>query len=101
MIRLEVFHSEPPKMNHPLCTDDVVAAISNSGVLAVVERTHNDVDTHDPYLGHDEILGMSHDKSIDDRAFRKFKKDGIPPRNTVPSTVEPDGWPRLDSGNST
>lgn len=70
-------------MEHPLYTDDVVARKSNLSMLATVERTHADVETHEPYPGRDEIEKINKDNDIRKSAFNQFMRDGIPPKGTV------------------
>lgn len=69
-------------MDRPLHPDDIVARKSDLTQLAVVERTCGDIDTHVPYPGHGQEP-ITHDKSISSAAYRRFMKDGIPPKDTV------------------
>lgn len=73
-------------MSSVFCTEDLVAMKSDPAILGTVERTHADVDTHEPYPGRIESkLGAAIicDKDISKATFKRFKKDGIPPPNTV------------------
>ncbi|KAK3721890.1 hypothetical protein LTR37_002706 [Vermiconidia calcicola] len=70
-------------MDRPLHTDDLVANKSKTTQLAVVERTYADVDTHEPHPERDEIDNLVHDRTVKKAAFRKFLKDGVPPKGTV------------------
>jgi len=70
-------------MDRPLHPDDIVAKGSNESQLGVVERTHGDVDTHDPYPERNEVDPIKHDREINQTTFRKFKRDGVPPKGTV------------------
>ena len=69
-------------MDRPLYPDDIVAKKSNESLLAVVDRTHGDVDTHEPRPGQGEE-SINRDKDIKKSAFTKFMKDGIPPKGTA------------------
>ena len=70
-------------MERPLYPDDVVALRSDEDLLAVVERTHSEVDTHEPYPGRSEPDRISHDNSIKKNVFNQFMKDGVPPNGAV------------------
>ncbi|TKA34298.1 hypothetical protein B0A50_00278 [Salinomyces thailandicus] len=71
-------------MDHTLHVDDIVSRTSNKTVsLGVVERTHGDVDTHEPRPNRIEPEPIKHDSQISQAAFRQFKRDGIPPKGTV------------------
>ncbi|KAK4541974.1 hypothetical protein LTR36_007174 [Oleoguttula mirabilis] len=70
-------------MDRPLHTDDVVAKKGNENQLGVIERTHADVDTHEPYPEREEDDPIRHDREISQAAFRKFHRDGVPPQGTV------------------
>lgn len=70
-------------MDRPLYPDDVVAHKADATQLAVVERTHGEIDTHTPSPGRTEQEPIKNDKSISKSSFRKFMKDGIPPTDTV------------------
>ena len=66
-----------------LQTDDVVALATDDSMLGVVERTHGDVDSHEPYPGRDEPDKIRHDRSISKTLFIQFMRDGVPPKDTV------------------
>lgn len=70
-------------MDTPLHADDIVAKKSDERSLAVVERTHSDIDTHAPYPARDEPDPITHDRSISSSAFRNFMRDGVPPKDTA------------------
>ena len=70
-------------MDRTFCQDDVVAKKGKENQLGVVERTHADVDTHDPYPERDEVDPIHRDREIGKAAFHKFKRDGVPPKGTV------------------
>lgn len=70
-------------MESPLHPDDLVALKSNDTLLGVVEKTHGDVDTHEPHPGRSEPDRITHDKNIEKPVFNTFMKDGIPPKGTV------------------
>lgn len=70
-------------MDSILYPDDVVAKKANESLLAVVERTHGDVDTHEPRPGRTEPEPVGHDSDIKTSVFKKFMKDGVPPEGTV------------------
>lgn len=69
-------------MDRPLHPDDIVAKKADPKQLAVVERTCEDIDSHTPYPGHGQEP-INHDKSISHSAFRRFMRDGVPPKDTV------------------
>ncbi|KAK4503693.1 hypothetical protein PRZ48_004608 [Zasmidium cellare] len=72
----------------PLYLDDIVVKKSDNQ-LAVVERTVEDIDSHTPYPAHGEEP-IGHDTSISHSAFRRFLRDGIPPKDTVLIRVRDD-----------
>lgn len=65
---------------HP---DDIVASKADAKCLAVVERTHGDVDSHTPYPAKDEDELIRRDKDISLASFRRFMKNGVPPPGTI------------------
>ena len=65
---------------HP---DDIVASKADEKSLAVVERTHGDIDTHTPYPGKDEDEPIHRDKDISQATFKRFMSIGAPPKDTV------------------
>ena len=69
-------------MDRPLYTDDVVASKTDATKLAVVERTHADVDSHEPDVGRTDP-GVQRDKAVPVKSFKQFMRDGIPPKGTV------------------
>ena len=69
--------------SRPLHPDDIVARKGSEELLGVVERTHGDVDTHEPYPQRDEDEDIVKWPSISPSEFRKFLGDGIPPKDTV------------------
>jgi len=70
-------------MDRPLHPDDIVCSKANDERLAVVERTHADVDTHEPFPGRSETGAIKHAKDITPAVFKRFMKDGVPPKGTV------------------
>lgn len=70
-------------MDRSLHTDDVVAKKGNENQLGIIERTHADVDTHEPFPEREEGERIKHDRDISQAAYRKFSKDGVPPKGTV------------------
>ena len=68
-------------MDPSLYVDDVVARKSDEFILGVVERTHEDVDSHDLYPGSYERV--KRDKDTLKSLFKTFMKDGVPPKRTV------------------
>jgi ubiquitin-conjugating enzyme E2 O len=80
-------------------TEDVVTLQVNRRDLAgnlamgIIERSPSDVDTHTPQPDRDYEKLLCH-KDVPKAEFRKFKKTGVPPPNTVlvewqgPNTVE-------------
>lgn len=73
----------PNMADRLLYPDDIVAKKANLSLLAAVERTHGDVDTHIPRPSQNELDPIKPDASISRAAFRQFLKDGIPPKDTV------------------
>ncbi|KAF2773269.1 hypothetical protein EJ03DRAFT_286142 [Teratosphaeria nubilosa] len=67
----------------PFFPDDLVASKADQTQLGVIERTHGEVDTHEPYPERAEGGSIAHDRDIPKRAFRQFLKDGIPPKGTA------------------
>lgn len=65
-----------------LCPDDIVSYKGDPSQLAVVERTHQDVDTHEPNLSETEPMDIMAD-GVDVVAVRRFVQTGIPPKGTV------------------
>ncbi|KAK5130093.1 hypothetical protein LTR08_002481 [Meristemomyces frigidus] len=70
-------------MARPLHPDDVVLKRANEAQIGIIERTHADVSTHDPNPESLEAEPIKHDRSIAQPLFRKFKRDGVPPKGTV------------------
>lgn len=70
-------------MNHPLHCDDVVVRKAEHTQQGVVDRTHGDIDSHQPYPGRTESDVLDHDRSISRADFQQFMKDGAPPKDTV------------------
>jgi ubiquitin-conjugating enzyme E2 O len=70
-------------MDGPLHPDDIVVRKDNEAILAVVERTHDGIDTHQPYPGRTEVEPIKPDRSISQADFRRFMKSGVPPKDTV------------------
>ncbi|KAK3622714.1 hypothetical protein LTR56_022007 [Elasticomyces elasticus] len=70
-------------MDRPLHTDDIVSKKNSPTLLAVVERTPSDIDTHEPRPQHYEPSNIKCHSSISKPIFRRFLKDGVPPKNTV------------------
>ncbi|KAK0271982.1 hypothetical protein LTR91_000651 [Friedmanniomyces endolithicus] len=70
-------------MERPLHVEDIVSKKSDHTVLALVERTHADVDTHEPNPKRHEQGPIKRHADVSPASFRKFLKDGVPPRGTV------------------
>ncbi|KAF7188560.1 putative ubiquitin-conjugating enzyme E2 38 [Pseudocercospora fuligena] len=70
-------------MEQVLHQDDIVAKKSDEKSLAVVERTHSDIDTHIPLPRRTEEEPISCGPGVSQSAFRRFLVDGVPPRDTV------------------
>jgi ubiquitin-conjugating enzyme E2 O len=70
-------------MSGRLYIEDLVALAANEYRLGIVERTHEDVDTHAPYPGSSSEVPIDCDPSININNFDTFMKDGIPPPGTV------------------
>ncbi|KAK3626822.1 hypothetical protein LTR22_023026 [Elasticomyces elasticus] len=70
-------------MDRPLHTDDIVSRVNSPSLLAVVERTASDIDTHEPRPQHYEPSNIKCHSSISKQIFRRFLKDGVPPKDTV------------------
>ncbi|GAB1737011.1 hypothetical protein NU219Hw_g374t1 [Hortaea werneckii] len=64
-------------------TDDIVAKINNGHHLGVVERTYNDITTHEPYPERTQPAPIKRDADISFEQWNRFRRDGIPPRGTV------------------
>ncbi|KAK3673300.1 hypothetical protein LTR78_006845 [Recurvomyces mirabilis] len=70
-------------MESTLHSDDIVASLADDSRLGVVERTHADVDTHEPHPQDTEEGHIKHDRGIDQFRFRQFLKEGVPPKGAV------------------
>ncbi|KAK1072177.1 hypothetical protein LTR74_002751 [Friedmanniomyces endolithicus] len=70
-------------MERPLHVEDIVSKKSDATVLAVVERTHADVDTHEPNPKRHEPGPIKRHADVPVAQFRRFLSDGVPPRGTV------------------
>ncbi|EMD01106.1 hypothetical protein BAUCODRAFT_62478 [Baudoinia panamericana UAMH 10762] len=70
-------------MDRLLYPDDLVAKRTDETKLGIVERTHSDVDSHSPHPQRGEEFRIKRDRDISGRTFRKFLKDGVPPKGTV------------------
>ena len=63
--------------------DDVCTVKDDSEVVAFIERSYTDVDTHEPYPSQ-HISGMiERHHRVSKPAFKRFAVDGIPPKGTV------------------
>ena len=65
-------------MEIQLYTDDLVADKTDRNQIGEVERTYEDVSTHEP--AHRSI---SAGKDITRKQFKKFLREGIPPQGSV------------------
>lgn len=66
------------------CTEDLVARRGGDPHdVATVDRTHSDVDTHEPQPGRHEYEPMLENDSVSKSARRHFLRDGVPPKGTV------------------
>lgn len=70
-------------MERPLHCDDIVVKRSDHRQQGVVDRTHGELDSHQPYPGQTEADAIDHDKSLSKPIFRQFMQDGVPPKDTV------------------
>lgn len=70
-------------MEQLLHQDDIVAKKSDEKALAVVERTHYDIDTHMPLPRRTEEEPIKCGSGVSQSAFRRFLVDGVPPKDTV------------------
>lgn len=70
-------------MDRPLHPDDIVARKADESQLGVIERTHGEVDTHEPWPERSELEPIRWDRDISYVAFRRFTRDGVPPKGTV------------------
>ncbi|RMY99778.1 hypothetical protein D0860_08214 [Hortaea werneckii] len=64
-------------------TDDIVAKVNNGNHLGVVERTYNDITTHEPHPERTQPAPIKRDTDIPYEQWNRFRRDGIPPRGTV------------------
>lgn len=67
-------------MEKPLHPDDVIRKRSRPEHVGIIERTHADVDTHEPSPQRHESDTITKDKDVSQRAFSQFLRDGVPPR---------------------
>ncbi|GAB7337808.1 hypothetical protein MBLNU457_4216t3 [Dothideomycetes sp. NU457] len=63
--------------------DDVCVLKDDSATVAIVERSHNDVDTHDSFPSHYASSLIDRHHRVPKPAFKRFCRDGIPPKDTV------------------
>ncbi|KAL1306245.1 hypothetical protein AAFC00_004335 [Neodothiora populina] len=65
--------------------DDVVAFKTGETVDAVgyIDRTHADVESHDPLPGESYGMKIHRSKSLSREAYKQFMRDGIPPKGFV------------------
>nr|POE99501.1 putative ubiquitin-conjugating enzyme e2 23 [Quercus suber] len=66
----------------PFFPDDIVCSKEAPSRLAIVERTHQDIDTHRPNPLSEEHFDLLTD-GVDDAASRRFARTGVPPKGTV------------------
>ncbi|RMY84074.1 hypothetical protein D0862_11511 [Hortaea werneckii] len=79
----KITHLESHSMAPTFYTDDIVAKINNEHHLGVVERTYNDITTHEPYPERTQPAPIKRDADISFEQWNRFRRDGIPPRGTV------------------
>ena len=70
-------------MDSTLYPDDIVAKRDDRTKLAVVERTHNDVDTHTPYPAKFEREPIIRHPTISLSVMQRFLTEGIPPKGVL------------------
>ena len=70
-------------MEKPIHADDVIQRKANTDHIGIVERTHGDVDTHEPSPQRHELDDITKDKDVSPRAFSQFLRDGVPPKGVV------------------
>lgn len=64
------------------CSEDMCTLKDDPQQMGVVDRTTSDVDTHDPHPEREYDKLECH-QEIPAKEFQKFKKTGIPPKDTV------------------
>lgn len=81
--RLSIIAALQPTTTSQFYTEDLVLERSRKpSQLGFVLRTHGDVDSHIPHP-RSEYLDIKKDKNISKVEFRRFLRDGIPPKDTV------------------
>lgn len=65
--------------------DDIVALNKGDNIDAVgyVDRTHSDVESHEPFPAQTYGMKITRSKSLSRAAFKQFLKDGVPPKGYV------------------
>ena len=58
--------------------EDLCAFKGDSSRIAIVERTHGDFETHEPFPERDYPRGIEKDESVEQTVFRDFLRSGIP-----------------------
>ncbi|WPH00423.1 Hypothetical protein R9X50_00325100 [Acrodontium crateriforme] len=65
------------------CAEDVVAHLDNLRQIGTVERTHEDVNTHGPFIIGRGERSITRHHDISRASFQRFQSNGIPPKGTV------------------
>ncbi|KAF2086195.1 hypothetical protein K490DRAFT_67116 [Saccharata proteae CBS 121410] len=66
-----------------LCVEDTCRLKRKPWMIGVVDRTHNDVDSHDPEPQNEYSLAIERHPSIDPSVFLQFMRSGVPPPDTA------------------
>ncbi|KAI9703074.1 MAG: hypothetical protein M1820_005946 [Bogoriella megaspora] len=70
--------------------EDICALKSNPTCFGIVERSHSDVDTHDPSPLREFPSGIEKHAGVKKRDFEEFLISGIPPKNHILVTWQQD-----------
>lgn len=70
-------------MEKPLFPDDIVQRKTHPQHIGVVDRTHADVESHEPNPQRHEPEPIIKDSDVSQRAFSQFLRDGVPPKGDV------------------
>lgn len=63
--------------------DDICALKKDDQTIGIVDRTHHEIDSHDPLPTGTYGLKIHRHKSLSRPAFKTFLKDGVPPKGFV------------------
>lgn len=70
-------------MEKPLFPDDIIQKQAHAKHVGIVERTHADVDSHEPSPQRHEPDPIIRDPDVSQRAFNQFLRDGVPPKGVI------------------